>query len=662
MEGCKYMKNKYRNVLLGGVAAFAGLALAQVTPNPVPGRVLGQLNRPATYVESYTPSGVTPNLLEGRELFEPTSVAVDTSLDTRAVYVADTKNNRVLGWRNAAEFERGAFADIVIGQKDFYSSAAVAPTAAYHSALALPAAVAVGPGGNLFVYDAGNSRILRFPRPFDEANAEQKADLVIGQPTRIARNPNQSSDTKAPPSATTLKSSQTVSGQLTTYLSALAFGPRGQPGGRPMRATHRVLRYVSNDVNGSGNIQANGAIEPEIAANRVLGQPDMISAAANPGLKTNPPSGQVPYQLRKDQLRGPSALAFDSAGNLYLADDLARVLFYRTPGSFDGQPADRILGILVLQQGQAVPPLVNDTSFGFRLSSNNVISEGVRGVFCIGDIPFVVDTLYSRILRYDPPDQWPSEQEQFSPAAKGVIGQESFNTGQPNRYNNWEPSPTSFRYPSSAIFAMNEVWVADTGNNRVTAFPNFVEAGDTPEAHKLLGQVAFEYRAPNFIQGREFSGGSLTGGITLGPAAVVDRSSDPPRLYIADTGNNRILGFADARRAQSGDFADIVIGQVDFYRALVNSPTSDVNDPRETGLFLPSMVAVDSEGNLWVADTGNSVSCATPGRSTIRAGQQLPDLVIGRGRVSPPRRQRRSGRPRWDSQRVWRSRLRASFM
>jgi len=50
MEGCKHMKNKYLNVLLAGVAAFAGVAVAQMTPNPVPGRVLGQLTRPATYV------------------------------------------------------------------------------------------------------------------------------------------------------------------------------------------------------------------------------------------------------------------------------------------------------------------------------------------------------------------------------------------------------------------------------------------------------------------------------------------------------------------------------------------------------------------------------------------------------------------------------------
>ena len=47
---------------------------------------------------------------------------------------------------------------------------------------------------------------------------------------------------------------------------------------------------------------------------------------------------------------------------------------------------------------------VNDTMFGFRALETNqaIYGEGARGVFCIGDVPFVVDTLNSRILRFNP--------------------------------------------------------------------------------------------------------------------------------------------------------------------------------------------------------------------------------------------------------------------
>ncbi|MBE0657777.1 MAG: hypothetical protein IH602_08795 [Bryobacteraceae bacterium] len=620
MELGNYKGNKYLASLLCSAAVFAGMAAAQVSPNPVPARVLGQLNRPASYAETVKPSGVTPNMLEGRELFGPVAVAVDASMDPPAVYVSDTKNNRVLGWRNAAEFQHGAYADIIIGQKDFHSSAALTPTSTYYSALTLPAALAVDPGGNLFVYDAGNNRILRFPRPFDEENAEQEADLIIGQVTRISRNPNQSTNSSTLPKATTLKSSQVQASRLTTFLSALAFDPEGNLWATDA-GNHRVLRYAASDVNGASNILANGEIEPQIAANRVLGQLGMELAVQNPAQITN-----INHRIDKVRLKGPAALAFDTAGNLYVADDLARVLFYRAPLDFDGKPAERILGV-----PSAALPAVNDVTFGWRPSETNstVFGEGARGVFCIGDVPFVVDTLNSRILRYGTPDTWPEEATEFSPRAQGVVGQEDFSGGYPNRWIFSEPSPFSFRNPASAVFANNEIWVADADNNRVIAFPNFLEQGDTAPAHKLLGQLAFEFRAPNLIEGKEFSAGSLTSTIALGPAAVVDRSSDPPRLYVADTGNNRILGWSDARKVQGGDFADIQIGQVDFTRALVNSPHSDPNNPTRTGLLLPSVVAVDAEGNLWVADTGNSRVLRFPKPFENMEGERLPDLVIG---------------------------------
>ncbi|HPT26797.1 MAG TPA: hypothetical protein PLZ95_10290, partial [Bryobacteraceae bacterium] len=427
MIGSKHLKGGYLRIALPALAGLASAAFAQVTPNPVPARGLGQLNRPATYTETVNPSGTTPNLLEGRELFGPVAVAVDASLDPPAVYVSDTKNSRVLGWRIGAEFYNGAFADIVIGQKNFQSSSASAPTTAFHSALTLPAAMVVGPGGNLFVYDAGNNRILRFPSPFNEANASQIADLVIGQQTRIARNPNQSSSSSALPAATTLKSSQTTASRLTTYLSALAFDSEGNLWATDA-GNHRVLRYAAADINGPGNIQSNGDVEPQIAANRVLGQAGMELAVANPAKISN-----INDRINKIQLREPAALAFDTAGNLYVSDNLARVLFYRNPGEYDGKPAERILGI----PSAPVQTAVNDVMFGYAPSSTDStrFGEGARGIFCINDVPFVVDSLNSRILRFAPPSEWPAETTEFSPRAQGVIGQFDFVSGQPNHYS-----------------------------------------------------------------------------------------------------------------------------------------------------------------------------------------------------------------------------------
>jgi len=119
--------------------------------------------------------------------------------------------------------------------------------------------------------------------------------------------------------------------------------------------------------------------------------------------------------------------------------------------------------------------------------------------------------------------------------------------------------------------------------------------------------------------------------------AVVDNSSsDQPRLYIADTLNNRIIGFDDTNEFtpnhfpnQTGWDADFVIGQPDFNSTgsngdstcedstaavpfICTSPTErtlslvvqGVYSPGETNLFIN--MAVDRIGNLYVPDYLNN--------------------------------------------------------
>jgi len=101
------MKIKHTSVLfltlLGATAGFP-----QVILNPVPARAIGQ--------SILVPESCNPNLVEGRELWSPTGIAFDTSTSPPTIYVADTLNNRVLGWKNAASFANGQMADLVIGQ------------------------------------------------------------------------------------------------------------------------------------------------------------------------------------------------------------------------------------------------------------------------------------------------------------------------------------------------------------------------------------------------------------------------------------------------------------------------------------------------------------------------------------------------------------------
>ncbi|MBY0374017.1 MAG: hypothetical protein K2Q23_08475, partial [Bryobacteraceae bacterium] len=89
------------------IMALSALAVAQPTipMNVVPSRALGQLR--------VTDGAGAPNLLEGREFNQPQDVWLDAPRGF--LYVADTRNNRVLAWRNPAGAANGATADLVLG-------------------------------------------------------------------------------------------------------------------------------------------------------------------------------------------------------------------------------------------------------------------------------------------------------------------------------------------------------------------------------------------------------------------------------------------------------------------------------------------------------------------------------------------------------------------
>jgi uncharacterized protein (TIGR03437 family) len=646
------MKRNNLFAIFAVLACTGGVLWGQVLPNPIPDRVLGRLPRaPFTLPEGRSSS---PNLVEGRELWEPQGVAVDTSRTPPAVFVADTLNNRVLAWRDATGFWNGAFADAVLGQRDRVSTLPRVPEPAFPGGLNNPLSVAVDAQGRVFVLDAGNNRILRFRNPFDEQEPG-KLELIIGQTQRLGRCANQdvqpngacvtAAASSSGPDASKLRTSAAYLGG--TLVSAITFDPEGNLWVADA-GNHRLLRYPREAAAGASNITPAGGISPVIQADRVIGQLDMTSATANRG-RLNMPGNEFPDRLRTDLIRFPGALAFDSQGRLYVADDLGRVLYYGLPAA-NGQPATRLLGIVVLTQPGQLPPStpINDISFGATVR-DNIFAGGPRGLFTINDRLFVVDTLLHRILQFDPPERWPVITEQFSPRAQAVWGQDDFTQGNANIQPYREPTSRSFHTPAGAVFANNEVWVADSRNHRVLVFPNLLEAGPRAEARGVLGQESFEFRAPNFIQGREFSAANFDG-LSFAPHAAIDYTSDPPRLYIADPGNNRVLGFADARSVQPGDYADVVIGQVDFYRQLANSPFNDPDQPTEFGLLAPTAVAVDREGNLWVADAGNGRVVRFPRPFDDRENRwQRIDLVIGQPsaetRWSPDAQQGRLARP-----------------
>ena len=111
-----------------GLVGLAGTLSAQINLNRLPSRAIGWP------LLNLTGNSSNPNLVEGRELYAPQAVAIDNSVNPPVLYVSDFWNNRVLGWKNASGFSNGAKADIVIGQRDFYTTTRrLGPNSAFSS-------------------------------------------------------------------------------------------------------------------------------------------------------------------------------------------------------------------------------------------------------------------------------------------------------------------------------------------------------------------------------------------------------------------------------------------------------------------------------------------------------------------------------------------------
>jgi len=567
---------------------------AQVTVNTLPSRVFGHL-------QLDPPTGA-PNLVVGREFTTPQGIAIDTAATPPTLYVSDTANNRILVWRNAASFANGARADLVIGQQDFVYTGCGGPTltsdckgpkSTVSAGLYQPMGLAVDGQHNLYVVDSHNNRILRFPQPLAQTG-EQTADLIIGQ-TR--RDTGQANGGTGRPSASTVWLCCDSNGN--GLRSTLAFDSQGNLYFADT-GNNRVLRYPASAL-GAG--APNGP-----AADLVLGQQDFTSYTA--------PAQNATNRASKDVLLRPSGIAFDQAsGRLYVADDLARVVVYGPGLPPVGGRAVRIMGISLPPQGQQVAP---DTYL-----------FGPAGVVMIGNKPAVLDAAAHRIMIFPPFEQWdPETESQPSPRALGVgglIGQVSYQLDNKSNRNQPEPSANTLSFPLAATFFNDELFVADSGNNRVLVFPQ--QSGIFNAASRVLGQDGFELNSINLAEGRELWLGTR-GGI------VVDQNSSPPRLYVADTFNNRVLGFADARKVVPGATADIVIGQPDFRRTNRNykilDPNNDRATPAASSLNAPTGLALDPDGNLWVADSGNGRVLRFP-RPFDQSQPNFPnaDLVIG---------------------------------
>lgn len=561
----------------------------------LPGQqVINNLPIRAYGTASVTPLvSVSPNLVEGREISLPLGIAIDPA--TGFVYVADSRNSRVLGFANYLSFTNGVAASLVIGQSDFVSTFPATP-AQRADALNFPAGLAVDASGNLYVADIGNHRVVRFPRPVENwggVGTRLQADFVVGQP-------NLTSNTANATNAPTASSLRFPTVATVTNLSNPASVSITFDGSGNLWVTdydnHRVLRYPAASL-GAG--AANGP-----AADLVLGQADFTSRVV-PSAATTLASLQ-----NKTTLRFPRGIAFIPDDNLIaVADSLHRVQVYQNPSS-NGQASARVLGV----------PTQAQITAGVQVAANTLAAP--FGVFAAASNKIgVVDTGNHRVVIYPPMQGWVSEAQQFSPSATLVGGQANLGDRGANR-GQGVPNNDGYFNPFAAVALQGKLFVLDTQNHRVLR----QSLGDliVEPADAVLGQTTFQANAANLVEGRE---------VNQPYGIAFDYTSDPPRVFIADTGNNRVLGYRSIQRMRLGETADLVIGQPDLSTTVVNYPTGSANTPTQTGLYTPFGVAVDAEGNVWVADSNNGRLVRFP-KPDFDSPTNMPDADIVLGQQS----------------------------
>ncbi len=153
------------------------------------------------------------------------------------------------------------------------------------------------------------------------------------------------------------------------------------------------------------------------------------------------------------------------------------------------------------------------------------------------------------------------------------------------------PESTPFLAPRGVFLLHNQLFVSDTGRNRVFIWHKFPET-TFQEPDIVLGQ--------SDADGVGRNAGGLVGADSLQyPSGIW---SDGKRLIVADAWNHRVLIWHEMP-TQHGQPADVVIGQADFDSNQPNAKGVGAN-PTERTLFWPYGVFSDGQ-HLWVADTGN---------------------------------------------------------
>ena len=585
---------------------------------------------------------------------KPHGIAVDRSVTPNHVYVSDTEHHRVLGWADADALANGAPADLVIGQADMTAfgcnrqafDGGITPPATL-SSLCQPTGLAVDDGGRLYVADAGNCRVLVFDDPF---GTDQVADHVLGttgQCSGVTVNATDLYD----PEGVAVDPAGNVFVADTLHCRVLEFdGPIGTTDAQ----ADRVYGQTSFTTSSCQSVYFPRSVAVDPSGTLWVGSDSRVYQFDGAlGGSADAPTRSLGSLNCNDggesasSTCGPAAVAVDAAGRLYLGDaGNSRILAFDAPhGIFQaarvyGQPS--FLGSTTLFQDACNTGGPSATSLCLRkfipLVEGGSYDEAAAVAIDAGGRLYVADGLNHRVLRYDTP--------LTSSVATVVLGHEAMDDvrmptvvlgepgvlaydpraavvavdgensrllvyanpsgtgtpvgviGQPDLAttgcNTGGVSQATLCRPSiAAADEVGNLWVADSGNNRVLEFDYpWVDYDSQAKRWVVASGATRVFGQPDFA----------TTACSSGPAGLCDPRglafAPPMTVFVSDRGNNRVVyhqnPFADAT-------ADLVLGQATFAGTACNAGgrgPATLCDPH-------GIAYAAAADRLFVADTGN---------------------------------------------------------
>jgi sugar lactone lactonase YvrE len=497
------------------------------------------------------------------DVAQPHALVVDAAGN---LYVADTHNHRI----RKMNTRTGIIHTVAgTGQGGFSGDGGIATAAK----LTLPQAIALDAGGNLYIADSGNNRIRRVDAATGvittfAGGGEPADDVGDGLPATQARVAGPTGLAVAVSGELYIADTEKhrvrrVAGGVITTVAGTGRAGWGGDGGPAVSAALDEPRGLALDRAGNLFI-ADGR---NLRVRRVDAASRAITTVAGNGSE----GFTGDDRLATDTAVGPKAVVLDADGNLYIADAAGDRI----------RRVDAATGRITTLAGGGIPAdLLGDG--GPALAAMLHAPHGVA-LDAAGNL-LIADTSKDRVRRVD------AKSRVISTIAGTEQGRYSGDGGAAIAAALNEPYGV-------AVDASGNVYVADRENNRVRRVD-----GRTGQIATFAGTG----RAANSGDG----GPAVEADLTAPESVAVGPGGD---LYVAVTGNHKVRRISAAT------------GRITTVAGTGEEGASGDGGPALAArLNVPCCVALDSDGNVFVSDTGNDrvrrVDAASGAITAVPAG------------------------------------------